>query len=120
MSRFRQITLAALLAASPLAASTGQAGATAAGTHIYSPSPLIVQTEAVRHVAALPHNRGQNAARQKPVRVASAGSIGVLMYQPGPLTTATHQQRLIAKINQAYKTSFATHTANQALAMNNR
>ena len=41
----RTLTLAALLAAAPLAgALAGQGSASDAGTHIYSPSPLIVNT----------------------------------------------------------------------------
>jgi hypothetical protein len=120
MSRFRSLILAAMLTAAPFAASAGQAGSTDSGTHIYSPSPLIVQTNAIRQVAALPHNKGQNATRQKPVRIADASSAGTSIYQPVPLTTMTHQQRLIAEINQTYGTSFPVHPENEALALNNR
>ncbi len=116
MNSFRSITLAAMLAAAPFAANAaGSGGGPNGSTHIYSPSPLIVHT-----TAAVPHDRAQNAARERPVRIASADSVGTSIYQPGPLTTTTHRQRLIAGINQAYGTSFATHPTNQALAMNNR
>jgi hypothetical protein len=114
MNSFRSITLAAMLAAAPFAAGAGQAGGSDGGTHIYSPSPLIT------HMAAVPHDRGENAVRQEPVRIASADSVGTSIYQPGPLTTVTRQERVIAGINAAYGTRFAVPSGNVAVAMNNR
>lgn len=107
----RTFAFAALLAAAPLAgAFAGQGSASDAGTHIYSPSPLIVNT-----AGAGPNGA---AATAKQVRIADAGSVGTTIYQPDPLTTQTRHERLIAEINETYGTTFATHPQNEALAMN--
>jgi hypothetical protein len=108
----RTLVLTVLLAAAPLAgAFAGQGSASDAGTHIYSPSPLIVNT-----AGAGPNG---SAATEKGVRIADADSVGTTIYQPGPLTTQTRHERLVSEINETYGTTFATHPQNEALAMNN-